>query len=141
MTPTSDSLMPGTVALARVLAPHEGQMQGKQRPVILVSTRDAATKWAAMGLTTKATYADGQRRTPLEDWEAAGLNGPGFMWGGRLVILPLVDIGRVLGSVSWSDAAQMCRRFLSRREGDEFLTAVTSSHWPTTSVRTKENHL
>lgn len=118
---------PGLVAVATVRAFNEGHSDGKRRPVVLVNIREGhhgELAWAVMGLTTKATYGNGDPRIPLVDWQQAGLRRPGFIWGGRLVIVPEEDVGEVVGPLSWRDALEVRRSLSSHREAQAFLAAV-----------------
>jgi hypothetical protein len=119
-------LAPGRVALGVVRAIHEGRTEGKSRPIVLVSQREdrgGDPAWAVMGLTSKSTYGTGLPRIALHDWQVAGLYGPGFLWGGRLAILPSHDIHRAIGWISYADALEI-RRFTGTDEGAAFLAAV-----------------
>jgi hypothetical protein len=120
-------LEPGRVVFAIVRAPHEGKPGGKARPAVVVNRRegrDGERAWALMGLTTNGTYADGLPRAAFQDWRQAELDGPGYIWGGRLVIVPDHDIVDVLGWISWRDALEVRRHLSSPREGSAFLAAV-----------------
>lgn len=117
-------LAPGRVAIGTVRALREGKLGGKRRPVVLVSHRSTSS-WAVMGLTSKSTYGTGVPRIALRDWQAAGLLGPCFLWGGRLAILPLDDIHKPCGWISYADALEI-RRFAGAAEGPKLLAAVAA---------------
>jgi hypothetical protein len=53
-----------------------------------------------MGLTTRSHYVTGAPRVAIPDPEAAGLRGPGFLWGDRLTNVSALDIHRVIGRVT-----------------------------------------
>lgn len=99
----------GDVAWVNVRAPGDGDDKrgGKARPAILVQQReglDGSAAWAVMGLTTNATFSNGDSREPVRDWAAIGLNGPGFYWGPRMPIVPVYEIGDVIGHICGADA-------------------------------------
>lgn len=120
------TLTPGRVVIGNVIAPREGKTDGKPRPVVLVGPRltpDQRPAWAVMGLTTKSTYEDGHPRFPIADWRRMGLRQPGYLWGGRLAVLPLEDIYDPIGWVGVEDARQI-REFADGDEGIDFAVAV-----------------
>lgn len=88
----------GNVVLAQVSNTSENRKaKGKVRPVILIELRNG--QWRVMGLTSKSTYQSGAPRIALSCPAAIGLNGPGFLWGQRLVSISTLDVGRILGHV------------------------------------------
>lgn len=121
------TLAPGRVVIAVVRAFNEDRYDGKNRPVVLVSERedrDGGAAWAVMGLTSLSTYRDGGARASIADWRGAGLNGPGYFWGGRLAIIPLHDMIEPVGWITYPDALTIRGFITDRREGAAFITAV-----------------
>ena len=91
-------LEPGEVVLASVSNPVENpNSQGKIRPVVLIARRHS--RWLVMGLTSKPTYADGTPRTPVPFPQAAGLHGPGYLWGHRPTAICVFEVRSHLGWV------------------------------------------
>jgi len=89
----------GDVVLADVRNPIENlNSKGKTRPFVLVCRIDG--HWSGMGLTTRSHYATGVARVAIPDPEAAGLRGPGFLWGDRLTNVSALDVHRVIGCVT-----------------------------------------
>jgi hypothetical protein len=89
----------GDVVLADVRNPIENcNSKGKVRPFLLVGRTDG--HWRGMGLTTRSHYVTGAPRVAIPDPEAAGLRGPGFLWGDRLTNVSALDIHRVIGRVT-----------------------------------------
>ena len=72
--------------------------RGKWRPVVRVVSNGG--QWGCVGLTTKATAADGRSRPAVPNWESAGLPSPGWLWGDRLVRVATIDVGSHIG---WLD--------------------------------------
>lgn len=113
----------GEVVTASVRNPLENPAsRGKDRPVVLVQ-RDGG-QWMVMGLTTKATYADGSPRTPVPHPTAVGLNGPGYLWGEHLTRISVLDLRRHLG---WVDAALAATLILQARLHPDRAAALVRS--------------
>lgn len=89
----------GDIVIANVRNPIENaRSRGKRRPFLLVHRVDG--HWRGMGLTTSSRYASGAPRVPIPDAAAAGLRGPGFLWGDRLTNVSVLDIDMVIGHVT-----------------------------------------
>lgn len=71
---------------------------GKLRPVVRAHTRGG--HWECIGLTTRAVALDGRVRVAIPGWAEAGLHGPGYLWGYRLVRVATIDFGSHIG---WID--------------------------------------
>lgn len=96
-TQTHAHLALGQIRLTNVRNPIENSLNtGKNRPALLVSGNDK--QWRIMGFTTKSHYEDGQSRTPIPNYIAIGLNGPGYFWGRRLTRVDTIDIGSYIGN-------------------------------------------
>lgn len=88
----------GDVVAVRLLNALENRKsEGKTRPAVLVKLE--AGHWLAMGLTTRPIYADGSARTPIPNYAAVGLLGPGFLWGERLARISRIDVLDRFGTV------------------------------------------
>lgn len=88
----------GDIVVAGVRNPIENRnSKGKNRPFVLVRRVDG--HWCGMGLTTSSHYANGAPRVAIPDPAAAGLRGPGFLWGDRLTNVSVLDIHVVIGNV------------------------------------------
>lgn len=89
----------GDVVVASVRNPFENpNSRGKKRPLVLVRRVDG--HWRGMGLTTSPHYASGTPRLAIPDPVAAGLRGPGFLWGDRLTNVFVLDIHSTIGRVT-----------------------------------------
>lgn len=88
----------GDIVVAGVRNPIENRnSKGKNRPFVLVRRVDG--HWCGMGLTTSSHYANGAARVAIPDPAAAGLRGPGFLWGDRLTNVSVLDIHVVIGNI------------------------------------------
>lgn len=91
-------MVQGEVVVAAVGRPNlrpDSNETPKQRPVVLL--RPAGRDWwTVMGLTTLPTYGDGTPRIPITDPYAAGLSGPGYLWG-RPTDIPADQITNHIG--------------------------------------------
>jgi len=91
------SLACGQLRLTVVMNPVEDPYsEGKRRPAVLIA--DLGNYWRVMGLTTSDSYSDGTPRTPIPNFAAVGLNGPGYIWGNRLTRVRTADIGNFIGT-------------------------------------------
>ncbi len=91
----------GDIVVADIRNPIENPAsKGKRRPFLLVRRVDG--HWLGMGLTTNPRYAGGVPRVAIPNPTAVGLTGPGFLWGGRLTNVSVLDIDRVIGRVDAS---------------------------------------
>ena len=73
----------GLLFWVNIMNPLENEAsEGKIRPAVLVSC--SGDHWRVMGLTRKSRYSSGEKRRPIPNHAVVGLNGPGFIWGGRL---------------------------------------------------------
>lgn len=70
---------------------------GKRRPAVLIRRENG--HWATMGLTRNSRYQDGTPRIAIPDPQAVGLRGPGWLWGGRLANVSVLDIDTRIGQV------------------------------------------
>lgn len=88
----------GDIVVADVRNPIENHAsKGKPRPFVLVCRIDG--HWRGMGLTTNPKYSNGTPRTAVPDPGAAGLTGPGFLWGNQLTNVSVLDLHRIIGIV------------------------------------------
>lgn len=86
----------GQIRSTNIRNPIENSLNtGKNRPALVISGNDR--QWRVMGFTTKSHYEDGQPRTPIPNYSAIGLNGPGYFWGRRLTRVDTIDIGLYIG--------------------------------------------
>jgi hypothetical protein len=72
---------------------------GKERPGILFDRLNDG-RWRVIGTTSKAFYATGTPRTRIRAdlWEASlPLYKPGYLWGGKIAVIPNSDIGDRIG--------------------------------------------
>ena len=114
---------PGAVVLARVLNALENPTcRGKVRPVVLVLEEDG--HWLVAGLTTIPRRRNGSARLNLPDWKAAGLRGPGYLWGDRLHTVSKLDLQRAVG---YADEALVRAICTSHRMKPEALEALAES--------------
>lgn len=89
----------GDIVLARIWNPLENtKSRGKTRPFVLVRRLEGS--WRGMGLTTRSRYKDGNPRVAIPEPAAAGLNGPGYLWGQGLTKVYALDIERAIGKVT-----------------------------------------
>lgn len=82
-----DDIGPGSIVQACIHAAKEGKTLGKWRPAVVVFVAEPPKAWKVMGITTKATHADGKPRVPIQDWMQAGLAVPSYFWGGGIISL------------------------------------------------------
>lgn len=105
---TAEDHLPGDVVLAKVMNPLENANNtGKFRPVVLIQR--VGGHWRVMGLTTNDAFADGRKRTPVPNWQAVGLHGPGYLWGDRLTNVSVLDVGRRVGEADLELAVTIVR--------------------------------
>lgn len=89
----------GDIVVAAIRNPFENSnSKGKNRPFVLVRRVDG--HWLGMGLTTSSRYASGAPRLAIPDPAAAGLRGPGFLWGDRLTSVSVLDMQCAIGTVT-----------------------------------------
>ncbi len=92
---------PGELVWARQFNSSENPATtGKFRPIVLIERRGG--QWIAMGLTTKANYADGTPRVRIADPAAVGLRRPGYLWGEHTTCISVLDVD---GHIGWVDLA------------------------------------
>jgi len=88
----------GDVVIVNLLNALENRRtSGKRRPAVLIRRENG--HWATMGLTTNPRYQDGTPRVGIPEPTAVGLRGPGWLWGGRLANISVLDIGPRIGQV------------------------------------------
>jgi len=88
----------GDVVIVNLLNALENRCtSGKRRPAVLIRRENG--HWATMGLTTNPRYQDGTPRVGIPEPQAVGLRGPGWLWGGRLANISVLDIGPRIGQV------------------------------------------
>ena len=76
---------------------------GKTRPVLLIAPDYAHGSWVVSGITTAPVkLTTDEPRLPIRDTHAAGLDRESYWWGGTNVV-PVDQIGRVIGMVSPRD--------------------------------------
>jgi len=81
--------------------------RGKARPAVVLGFTDRGATVIAAGLTTQATYGNGDAREPLRGWESVPLTGPAWLWSSRPVFVPVEQVESHLGWVSAEDAERI----------------------------------
>lgn len=88
----------GDVVIVNLLNALENRStSGKRRPAVLIRRENG--HWATMGLTRNPRYQDGAPRIAIPDPQAVGLHGPGWLWGGRLANISVLDIETRIGQI------------------------------------------
>lgn len=95
---SADGLGPGRVVIVEDDVAPEGFIRPKHRPAVLIAMREDGC-WLAAALTSRSTFANGNKRSRLLWWEAAGIIGgqPYF----SSTYLRVVPPGQLLWRIGW----------------------------------------